>query len=169
MRWMLWGNLLSTLRKIWDRAVDLTLQYRRCESIVKITSWFQSCNNVVNTTFIVRSDLNLRSNVKTTVEQRNFDVVASKSLQRCVFVVRHCDLTTIVTTLCVCWELAVIKGQFTNKVDSLTAKRKFMKSHLTKIFIQTLLFAFSYWFNNKVYCYGLKTWVSWITLVWFSH
>ena len=56
-------------------------------------SRFQSCtdiditSNIINTTSIVYCELNLLSNVETTLEQRcNFYIMASTLLQRCVLV-----------------------------------------------------------------------------------
>ena len=99
---------MNSTRQHWYNAVKLISYYRRCEDVVNLTSWFKRCNNIVNTTFIAQCKLNLLSKVEPTLEQRcNFDVGVSTSLQRCVLVVRHCDLTT---TLCVCWNRTCLTG-----------------------------------------------------------
>ena len=73
---------------------------------LKCPSRFQSCNNVVNTTFIVHCELNVLSNVEAMLEKRcNSDVVISTSLQHSVLVARHCDLIDVVTTLWACWDI----------------------------------------------------------------
>ena len=66
--------------------------------------------SVVNTTFIVHCELNLLSNVETTLEKVcNFEVVASTSLRRHVLFVRCCTAKVqccynVVTMLYACWD-----------------------------------------------------------------
>ena len=89
-----WGKLIESY--------DLTLQCRRYEDAVNLTSQFQLCRNVVNTIFIERHELKLLSNVEEKLKQRcNSDVVVWMSLQCCVFVVQRCDFTKTLLQSCV--------------------------------------------------------------------
>ena len=59
------------------------LQYRRCDDVVNLTSWFEYPDNVFNKAFIVRRRY-----------LRNFEVMLSTLLKLCELVVRSCDITT---------------------------------------------------------------------------
>ena len=74
----------STFNQPWRNVVNMSLLYRRCEDVAKLTPRFQRCNDVVNATFMVFRELNLISSVEATLEQRCiFEVVASRLCKRC--------------------------------------------------------------------------------------
>ena len=62
-------NFLSNVEATFVQRGDLTSQYQRWEDVVNFTLPFQRCSNVVITTFILRHELDLLSNVETTLEQ----------------------------------------------------------------------------------------------------
>ena len=56
------------LRKRSHNVINLTLLCRHCEDISNLTSWFDCCSNIINTTFIAYCELNLLSNFDATLE-----------------------------------------------------------------------------------------------------
>ena len=80
----------------------MSLLYRRCEDVVKLTPRFQRCNDVVNATFMVFRELNLISRVEATLEQRCiFEVVASRLCKRCETDAAIRTVSNVINTICI--------------------------------------------------------------------
>lgn len=101
---MLWGELTTIQR--WHKVVKWNLQYWRCENL-NFTLWFQRCNKVGNTTFIVYCEL------------RSCGFNVATRLHNGCTTLRH--NRNIVTTLYVCWVVMLIMiNQFFPLVSSYT-------------------------------------------------
>ena len=92
---ILWDEL--TIQCL-DKAAIILWTWRGSVNLLKTYQiWrplFQLRRNVTNTAFILYCEFNKRSNVEATLEQRrNFNVVTSTSLKRCVLVAWSYDLT----------------------------------------------------------------------------
>ena len=90
-------NVKLTTSSILVQRCEFDVVIRR-ENIVNLMSRFQRFNNVLNTTFIVHRGLNLLSKLEVTLDQcYSFDVVPSTLIPSCVLVVRHCELTAMLS------------------------------------------------------------------------
>ena len=87
---------------------------------MNLTSTFQRCSKVVIRIFIVHSEFHLLFTVEKTLEQRCSSVnVVSILLQRCILVVRRCNLTERLSQCCMFAELVKMQNKSEIRKESL--------------------------------------------------